>query len=224
MLEQYTLTRVEMMTGVPAADIARLAGEFATNRPAVAILPTEPDGLDGEGVYAALAIHALNALVGSIDTPGGVLVQRFPKLADWPAFAGEQVLGIRDSIPNPQYPIPNAPYLNTLIVLNANPVYDRPDGGEWAQALQQMPFVVSFASTLDETAAHADVILPASTFLEVWGDDYRRRGGLSRRLACAGRWLSRCMTRATPAMCCWIWRRRSAGRSPRRCPGPTTKR
>ena len=47
-LEQYTLERVEMITGVPAADIARLAGEFATNRPAVAVLPTEPDGLDGE--------------------------------------------------------------------------------------------------------------------------------------------------------------------------------
>ncbi len=35
-----------------------------------------------------------------------------------------------------------------------------------------MPFVVSFASTLDESAAHADLILPASTFMEIWGDDY----------------------------------------------------
>ena len=32
--------------------------------------------------------------------------------------------------------------------------------------------MVSFASTLDESAAQADLILPASTFLEVWGDDY----------------------------------------------------
>jgi len=35
-----------------------------------------------------------------------------------------------------------------------------------------VPLVVSFASTLDESAAQADLILPASTFLEMWGDDY----------------------------------------------------
>ena len=72
-MKHYTLERVAAITGVPAADIARLAGEFATNRPAVAVLPTEPGGLDsGNGLYTALAIHALNALVGSIDAAGGV--------------------------------------------------------------------------------------------------------------------------------------------------------
>ena len=40
-----------------------------------------------------------------------------------------------------------------------------------------MPFVVSFASTLDESAAHADLILPASTFLEIWGDDFMEGTG-----------------------------------------------
>jgi anaerobic selenocysteine-containing dehydrogenase len=65
------------------------------------------------------------------------------------------------------------PYpLNLLFLYNANPVYDAPNGGRFAEALKKVPFVVSFASTLDESAAHADLILPASTFLEVWGDDY----------------------------------------------------
>jgi anaerobic selenocysteine-containing dehydrogenase len=65
------------------------------------------------------------------------------------------------------------PYpVNLLFFYNANPVYDAPNGGRFAQALKKVPFVVSFASTLDESAAHADLILPASTFLEVWGDDY----------------------------------------------------
>jgi anaerobic selenocysteine-containing dehydrogenase len=36
----------------------------------------------------------------------------------------------------------------------------------------KIPFIVSFASTLDESAAYADLILPASTLLEIWGDDY----------------------------------------------------
>ncbi|UCC89609.1 MAG: molybdopterin-dependent oxidoreductase [Anaerolineales bacterium] len=192
-LEAYPLDRVESITGVPAADIARLAGEFAINRPAVAVMPTEPGGLaSGNGSYTGMAIHALNALVGSIDVPGGVLVQRFPNLADWPEVtpdtageasllqervdgAGSDVMplalsayqNVADRI------LADEPYpVNLLFFYNANPVYDAPNGDRFAQALKKVPFVVSFASTLDESAAHADLILPASTFLEVWGDDY----------------------------------------------------
>jgi anaerobic selenocysteine-containing dehydrogenase len=136
---------------------------------------TEVDGLDGAGVYAALAIHCLNALVGAIDTAGGVLVQRFPKLADWPAYAGDQ--GAGTGTPGADLLALSPQSLNALFILNANPVYDRPDGGVWAETLRKIPFVVSFASTLDETAAHADVILPASTFLEIWGDDFVEGAG-----------------------------------------------
>jgi anaerobic selenocysteine-containing dehydrogenase len=192
-LEHYTLDRVEAITGVPTADIARLAGEFATNRPALAVLPVEPGGLDSSNsLYTALAIHVLNALVGSIDTPGGVLVQRFPRLADWPDFkldaaaqaslaqpridrAGSAELHfVWSAYQNVAERLLSAqPYpVNTLFLYNTNPVYDDPNGARWAEALTRIPFVVSFASTLDESSAHANLILPASTFLEVWGDDY----------------------------------------------------
>ncbi len=184
-LERYPLDRVEFITGVSAADIARLAGEFATNRPAVALLPLEPDGLD---LPSALAVNALNALVGSIDAKGGVLTQRFPDLAPWPdaplPAAASLAQGRLDAIgANPFEPLaPEAlagrlasadPYpVNALFLYNTNPAYESPAGGTMAEALLKVPFVVSFASTLDESAAHADVILPASTFLEVWGDDF----------------------------------------------------
>lgn len=184
-LENYPLERVEFITGVPAADIARLAGEFATNRPAIALMPLEPEGLD---LRAALAVHALNALVGSIDARGGVLVQRFPDLADWPGgpLPGAESMSLPrlDAVAPSPFEQPSAdalaarlvsgdPYpVNALFVYNANPVYELPAGGAMAEALLKIPFVVSFASTLDETAAHADVILPASTFLEIWADDF----------------------------------------------------
>ena len=190
-LEHYPLEKVEFITGVPAADIARLAGEFATNRPAVAIMPLEPDGLD---LRAALAVHALNALVGSIDVKGGVLVQRFPDLAPWPddplpastsgaasTFPYQPRVDAVDARPfEPPSPealaarlASNDPYpVNALFLYNANPVYESPADGKMAEALLKIPFVVSFASTPDESAAHADVILPASTFLEIWGDDF----------------------------------------------------
>lgn len=191
-LETYTLERVSAITGVSTDKIARIAGEFATNRPAVAMLPTEAGELSsGNALYTALAVHALNALVGSIDVKGGVLLQRFPKLADWPDYsldsiarqaegrerldgAGTQFPLALSAYQNvPQRILEGKPYpIETLFLLNANPLYDLPNGGRTLEALQKVPFVVSFASTLDESAAYADLILPASTFLEVWGDDY----------------------------------------------------
>jgi anaerobic selenocysteine-containing dehydrogenase len=63
------------------------------------------------------------------------------------------------------------------MLLNANPLYDMPNNGRCLEALRKVPLVVSFASTLDESAAYADLILPASTFLEIWGDDYMEGTG-----------------------------------------------
>jgi anaerobic selenocysteine-containing dehydrogenase len=190
-LEDYTLERAAAITGISSEIIARLAGEFATNRPAVAVMPTEPGELtNGNALYTALAIHALNALVGSIDARGGVIQQRFPELADWPELTldptarssgtKERIDGAESQFPLaysawqnvPRRILEDQPYpLEMLILLNANPLYDMP-GDVCAEALMKVPFVVSFASTLDESAAHADLILPASTFLEVWGDEY----------------------------------------------------
>lgn len=191
-LESYTLERVSNITGISTDIIARLAGEFATNRPAIAVLPTESGEFSsGNALYTALAVHALNALVGSIDGKGGVLVQRFPELAEWPDYsldstarAGEsyeQIDGAGTQFPLaisayqnvPERILAEKPYpLEVLMLLNANPLYDMPNSGHCLEALMKIPFIVSFASTLDESAAYADLILPASTFLEIWGDDY----------------------------------------------------
>lgn len=192
-LEKYTLERTSLITGIATETIARLAGEFATNRPAVAVLPNEYGELNsGNSLYTAMAIHCLNALVGSIDCAGGVLVQRFPPAADWPEFGLEP--GTIDSFNKPRldgagsqrFPLAISAYqeipqsilsaypyaLNALFLINANPVYDFPGDGRMVQALMKTPLVVSFSSVMDESALHSDLILPASTFLEVWGDDY----------------------------------------------------
>ena len=197
-MEEYPLERVSQITGVSTDVIARLAGEFATNRPAVAVLPNESGELaTGNSLYSAMAVHALNALVGSIDCAGGVLVQRFPSLAPWPEQAVDAIAQAGLSQPrldgagSPDYPLATSawqetagriisgkPYpLQALLLLNANPVFDTPQAGKFVEALMKVPFVVSFASTLDESAAHADLILPASTFLEEWGDNFMEGTG-----------------------------------------------
>ncbi len=72
-LQDFTPAKVRAITGVPEGDLFRLGREFGMQRPAVAI------GFDGGGcgtqaTYDRMAIHCLNALVGSIDVPGGVTV------------------------------------------------------------------------------------------------------------------------------------------------------
>jgi anaerobic selenocysteine-containing dehydrogenase len=59
--------------------------------------------------------------------------------------------------------------IEVLMVHGANPAYDLPEGVGFLDALAQVPFVVSFASSVDDTAAWADMILPDRAHLESWG-------------------------------------------------------
>lgn len=192
-LKEYTLERVEAITGVPAADIARLAGEFAAGKPAIAMLPVGRATLPaGNALGSAMAVHALNALVGAIDAPGGVAVQRYPRLAEWPALPADAVsargraMERLDGAGTARFPLALSAYqelparilagqpyaLNALILCGANPIFDSGRGAEFAQALAKTPFVASLSHVLDESSAHADLVLPLSHALESWSDSY----------------------------------------------------
>ncbi len=189
-LENYDPARVEQITGVPSSTIARLAGEFATNTPAVAILPGKGGLLNGsiEGVYAAMAVHMLNGLVGSIDRPGGVLTQRYFDCADWPtlpndATASRGLSTERVDGAGTKFPLARHVYqavadqvlggaaVEALFLYDANPVYEAPGGKRFVDAFKKIPFIVSFSSFVDESTRYADLILPEATFLERWQDD-----------------------------------------------------
>ena len=71
-LPAYTPEEVERRTGVAAARLQRLAQEFAGNAPAIAIIGCGPLA-HTNAMFNALAVNALNALVGSVGVPGGIL-------------------------------------------------------------------------------------------------------------------------------------------------------
>jgi anaerobic selenocysteine-containing dehydrogenase len=56
-----------------------------------------------------------------------------------------------------------------LFVHGVNPLYELPASLRFADALENVPLVISFASFPDETAMQADYILPDHTPLESWG-------------------------------------------------------
>ncbi|MBI5714381.1 MAG: molybdopterin-dependent oxidoreductase [Chloroflexi bacterium] len=188
-LENYDPVKVEKITGVPATTISRLAGEFAGNKPAVAILPGKGGLLNGSigGVYAAMAVHALNALVGSIEKPGGVMTQRYFPYTEWqslPADAAAQkgLKAERVDGAGTVYPLARHAYqavadrviggypLEVLFLYDANPVYEVPGGARFVEAFKKIPFIVSFSSFMDESAQYADLVLPEPTFLERYQD------------------------------------------------------
>jgi anaerobic selenocysteine-containing dehydrogenase len=190
-LENYNPQRVEEITGVPATTISRLAGEFAGNQPAVAILPGKGGLLNGTigGVYTAMAVHCLNALVGNLDKPGGVLTQRYPALRAWPELPQDPVAARgceaeRVDGAGTQFPVARHAYqavadrildgypVELLLLYDANPVYEAPGGERFVEALAQVPLVVSFSSLMDESARYADLVLPEPTFLERYEDHF----------------------------------------------------
>lgn len=190
-LENYDTTRVEQITGVPSTTIARLAGEFASNKPAVAILPGKGGLLNGGfgGIYAAMAIHILNALVGSIETKGGVLTQKYMPCAEYPQLLSDSIAskGLKTERidgAGTKFPLGRNSYqavadailsgapVEVLFLYDANPVFETPGGKRYADAFAKVPFIVSFSSFMDESAEFADLILPEPTFLERWGDNH----------------------------------------------------
>ena len=59
--------------------------------------------------------------------------------------------------------------IKTLFIHGANPLYDLPAKLGFAQAMEGVPLVISFASFPDETSSQADYLLPDHTPLESWG-------------------------------------------------------
>lgn len=179
-LGEYRLNDVAAITQVPVETILRLGRELGHNRPALAIAGQPGSQLSGD-IYASMAVHSLNALVGSLEVAGGALVS--PELPgdeendlDKPGFHQPSILSREDRLLPwhdlsllPESILSGKPYpVRALFVHGSNPVFSMPHGAAFAKALERVPFVVSFASFVDETSSRADLILPDHTDLEKW--------------------------------------------------------
>jgi menaquinone reductase, molybdopterin-binding-like subunit len=176
-LSNFAPEQVEQITGVAAARVERLARELAEISPAVAIIGGSPLA-QTNGLFSALAVNALNALLGSIERPGGMfftpqlnLAAAAKGLAASPAASpsvDRLAAGILDGSSVPQ----------VALLDGANPVFTSPKAWRVRGALEKVPYVVSFGSFLDETAALSDLILPDHSFLETWAEALPESGSM----------------------------------------------
>jgi len=188
-IDGYPPEIVSKMTGLAAETIAELAKKFAGAKKPLAICG-RGQGSDPGSLQEFLAVQCLNALVGNLNRPGGLLSVPEPDYISWPDVERDKVAarGMQhdrvDGAGSGNYSL--ARYLLTrlpeaigseqespiqaLLVANSNPMYSLPDTQAVAKAFEKIPFVVSFSAVMDETAANADLILPNHLYLERYED------------------------------------------------------
>jgi len=160
-LPDYAPEKVSAQVGVKPEKIARIAREAAAHDPAVAVIAGAATA-HTNGLFSALAVNALNALLGSVGKPGGILfAPGSPAAKD--AGASLQTLISRISS--------GSSSVKSLLLYNANPLFAAPAAWGVRAALDKVPFIASFGSFIDDTSAQADLILPDHSPLESWLDD-----------------------------------------------------
>jgi anaerobic selenocysteine-containing dehydrogenase len=169
----YSPECVAKATGIPAADIVELAREYATTRPAAIRLNYGVQRSERGGM-ATRSIALLPALTGSWKDVGGGL-----QLSTSQAFQlNRHSLERPDLQPNPTRIVNmsrlghalnelDRPPVKAMVVYNSNPASIAPNQNAVLRGLQRDDlFTVSLEQFLTGTAAHADIVLPVTTFLE----------------------------------------------------------
>ena len=173
------------ISSVDARTIERLALELATTKPALVDAWSGP-GQHSNGVQSGRAIALLNALIGSWDRPGGMII---------PARKGNQHAKVAPdetaatTLRQPRfdqldtYPLGHksgvyarmfsnlldgtGPYEPSMMVcVFQNPVMSVPGSDNVAKALAKLDTFVVVDTMLSETAMLADYVLPGTTYLE----------------------------------------------------------
>ena len=75
-VEQYTPVWAEQETGIPAQDIIDLAREVAADKPSVVFHYGYRGAHHPNEIYLRRSIIILNALMGSLEAPGGLFFKK----------------------------------------------------------------------------------------------------------------------------------------------------
>ena len=177
-VKQYPPERVAALTGIAKDEIIQLAREYATVRPAVIRLNYGLQRSD-RGAMAVRAISLLPAVTGSwkeigggsaLSTSGAFQINR--AALERPDLQLASSLGREARIVNMVHLGQalnelNGPPIKALVVYNSNPAAVAPNQNAVLKGLRRADlFTVVLEQMQTDTADHADIVLPATTFLE----------------------------------------------------------
>jgi anaerobic selenocysteine-containing dehydrogenase len=176
-VKEYTPERVSQWTGISAADIRKLAVEYATTRPAVIRLNYGVQRSEGGGM-ATRTIVMLPCITGSWTEVGGGLQMSVSGAADLNSDALKRPDLMAMALGRPARTINmvelgralnsiDDPPVKALFVYNSNPAAVCPRHDEVVRGLLRPDlFTVVHEQFFTDTTDYADIVLPATTFFE----------------------------------------------------------
>jgi anaerobic selenocysteine-containing dehydrogenase len=177
-VQPYTPEHVAGLTGIAAGDIERLAREYATCGPAVIRLNYGIQRSQNGGA-AARAVCMLPALIGSWKQVGGGLQLSTSGAFPFNSTALERPdLMLASPLERPARIVNmsrlghaltelDSPPVKALFVYNSNPAAIAPNQNAVVRGLLRRDlFTVVHEQFLTDTTDYADIVLPATTFLE----------------------------------------------------------
>ncbi len=156
----YDVQKVAGITGIATAQIERIGKALKARSPSVVLAGASVEG-QAQGYESVAAIMLLNVLLGNIGTtiePSGKFP--FPQLEAKSGGTGD-LLAFTKAVEQKQ--------LDVVFFYGANPLYSAPAALKLDEQINNIPFKVVLAQFPDETAMHADLVLPVSSYLEDWG-------------------------------------------------------
>jgi anaerobic selenocysteine-containing dehydrogenase len=189
-LKDRTPAWAEKECGIPAAQIVKVARAMGKAAPRSVVWMGPGVAMTPRGTYAAMAVYALNGLLGSVDAEGGVWqsssvpIAKFPssdKYIDDMAKAsskGKKLDGrgeknmpammnarpgsgvVTNNVANGMLKDPGA--CKVFIASWANFNFSCTGAQRWDQALAKVPFVVHLTTNPSEMTQFADIVLPAT--------------------------------------------------------------
>ena len=177
-VQPYTAEYVAGVTGIAAEDVERLAREYATSTPSVIRVNYGIQRSENGGA-AARAVCMLPALIGSWKHLGGGLQLSVSGAFGWDGAALERPdlmmaspLGRTARMVNMTrlghaLTELNDPPVKALFVYNSNPAAIAPNQNAVVRGMQRSDlFTVVHEQFYTDTTDYADIVLPATTFLE----------------------------------------------------------
>jgi len=158
-LSAYDPRSVEETSGVPAAEIEALARRFVAEGPSLAVGPGVA-GHHRNATASNLAVLILNSVAGNVGRT--VRLHEVDQAAASRPFA--ELRSAMEAMDR----------MGVVMVHGTNPAFSLPAAAGFPDAFGSAGYRVSFASTMDETAALCDLVLPDRTALESWGDSNPR--------------------------------------------------
>ena len=177
--EPWTFERAAQLAGIDAGDLERFAELYATSSPALIRCGW---GLERNrnGGNAAMSVISLPAVGGKFGVRGGGYSMSnsasWQIESTWINAAEPDTRSVNMNHLGRALTEYDDPPVNVLFVYNCNPAATVPDQRRVLRGLEREDlFTVVFEQVMTDTALYADVVLPATTFLE--GYDFAKAYG-----------------------------------------------